>query len=114
MRVLDLYHFGIKGMRWGIRRNQHKMDGASDDAKAAAEAKTKVKKSGVKALSNQELQALVKRMNLEQQFSQLKPPPKGRAAAKLVSEVLLNVGKTQATRLANDAAAKQLTALLKR
>jgi hypothetical protein len=114
MRVLELYHFGIKGMRWGVRRNKNKMDGASDDAKAAADAKAKVKKGGVKALNNKELQALVKRMNLEQQFSAMKPPPKAKIAAKFVTDVLVGVGKTQATRLANDEAARQLARLLKK
>lgn len=66
-----LAHFGVKGMKWGVRRTTS-MDVSSDDARAAEAARIKAGKSGTKALSNKELRALVDRMNLEQQFDRLK------------------------------------------
>lgn len=65
-----LEHFGIKGMHWGVRRNRQQIDSSDDHANAAA-VKQKVKKGGTKTLSNKELQDLVTRMNLEQQFDRL-------------------------------------------
>ena len=68
-----LEHFGVKGMRWGVRRSQTVLDreSASDDYKRASEAKAKLKKSGAQSLSNKEMQDLVNRMNLEKQLSTL-------------------------------------------
>ena len=76
MSTLDdvLAHHGIKGMKWGVRRKRGsdgKVDQSHDSALADAH-KAKVHATGgVHSLSNQELQHLVNRMNLEQQYSKL-------------------------------------------
>ena len=78
----ELYHYGIKGMKWGVRRFQNK-DGSytsagkkrrsqeawSDDAKEAAN----IKKKSVNQMSNSELRKLNERQNLERQHKQLNP-----------------------------------------
>ena len=80
MGEYELYHHGIKGMKWGIRRFQNKngrltSDGKkryrnmSDDAKVASELKKK--KAG--ELSNAELRKLNERVRLEQEYSRLNP-----------------------------------------
>lgn len=67
-----LQHFGVKGMRWGVRRKTGSVDKSpSDDAASASRAKMKIRKGGIETLSNKELQSLVTRMNLEQQFSRM-------------------------------------------
>jgi len=92
-----LEHVGVKGMRWGVRKEEPaavgvtatsvvphgarrktkiKTEGgenhpASQDAVKVAVAKAKLRKSGTSALSNQELQELQTRMNLERNVSQL-------------------------------------------
>lgn len=63
--------YGVKGMRWGVKRSRAQIDAASEDATKAGEIRTKVKRSGTSAASNAELQTLVKRMQLEQQYSDL-------------------------------------------
>lgn len=98
-----LAHFGIKGMHWGVRRKRDeqghvevavsKKTGqspskievrkgaglpASEDAIKTAVYKRVAAKSGTNALTNKELQDLVNRMNLEQQFSKLQPVPANR------------------------------------
>ena len=79
----ELYHYGIKGQKWGIRRYQNKngtlklagkkrrkdTSNWSDDAKEAA----RIKKKSVNEMSNAELQKLNNRQNLERQYSQLNP-----------------------------------------
>ena len=123
MTTLDetLAHFGVKGMKWGVRRMRRpsfSSDSSSDDARRAEAAKKKVKTSGTKSLTNKELQDLVTRMNLEQQFDKLKPPSPGaktaKFAAKFISDFLLGVGKQQASKLANDYAAQKISELLKK
>lgn len=78
-----LAHHGVKGMRWG--RHLPGKDRVSVNAKAdarteaspdAVKARTlgkTAKRSGTAALSNSELQTLVTRQNLEQQYSRLNP-----------------------------------------
>lgn len=91
----DLLHYGVKGMKWGVRRPQEvsvktrpgklvktsggKFHGPSEDAVQARVSKQKVKSSSIDSLSNKELQALVNRMNLEQQYDRLKAEPQRRS-----------------------------------
>ena len=107
-----LAHHGVKGMKWGVRRNRSGKSAAHPDAVKAKLFKEKVKTSSTDALSTEELQHLVQRMNLEKQFSTLRPPTAGDRSKKILAEVLLNVGKQQVTKVANDQASRQVTRLL--
>lgn len=98
--VTELFHYGVKGMRWGVRKDESASKGGSDkgptavvvsqkkpgtfatakggkrhpiadDAKRALEARQKARASTTDALTNAELRAAVERMNLERQYSQL-------------------------------------------
>lgn len=69
-----LKHFGVKGMQWGVRKGV-KAPASPDSAKANL-LKTQAKKQGTHTLSNKELQDLVTRLNLEQQYSRLNPKTK--------------------------------------
>lgn len=62
----ELYHYGVPGMRWGVRKKTRNM---SADAK---EAQT-LKKKKTYEMSNDELGKLNKRQQLEQQHKQLNP-----------------------------------------
>lgn len=108
-------HFGIKGMKWGVRRSQSEIHG--DHAGAHASLK-KAKKHGTSSLSNAELHSIITRMNLEQQYVRLAPPSKGaiilRHGGKVVGEILLGVGKSQATRVLNDQATKLVAQAMKK
>lgn len=73
-RELTLKHFGVKGMKWGVRKDNSggapaKKKGPSTDAQKAQAAQEKAKKHGQASLSNAEMKHLVNRMNLEQQYS---------------------------------------------
>lgn len=58
-------HYGIKGQRWGVRRSQKELGGNSaSDHKTAR----KLEKKGLHKLSNDELQVLNQRLNLENQY----------------------------------------------
>lgn len=128
-----LSHFGVKGMKWGFRKDGvstgRKAAGSkeSPDSKKAAAAKAKVgRKGNTKALSNDELQSLVKRMNLEKQYRNLSgekstaPVPAKLAlsgakfTSKFVSDVGTGIAKQQATRVGNDFATTYVNDMLKK
>jgi hypothetical protein len=109
-------------MKWGVRRPRgadgHVTDGGgghstSSDAERAKEHADRAKTHGLHSLSNSELQHLVNRMNLEQNYARLTAPQKNKGS-KFVTDLLLNVGKQQAAKLASDAASKALTEVMKK
>lgn len=64
-----IYHFGIKGMKWGVRRFQNK-DGTLT-------AKGKKRYEDAKPLSDEELKSQVQRLNMEKQYRNLKKNAEG-------------------------------------
>jgi hypothetical protein len=112
-----LSHFGVKGMRWGVRRSGSSGGGSrpssgsagmhhpslnaprprlSSDAATAKALSGVVKTHGTQALSNKDLQTLVTRMNLEKQFTSLNPQTVS-AGRKFTSDVLQSSGKQLAS-----------------
>ena len=86
-----LAHFGVKGMKWGVHRSTPSLP-ASQDAQRAREVQSKVKAGGTKALTNKEMQDLITRMNLEQQFARLNPGKLQKGTQ--VAADILRVGNT--------------------
>lgn len=128
-----LAHHGVKGMRWGVRRKatvgptevivsdkrkKIKTSGgkgfpAHSDAVRARVIGQTAKKSGTKALSNQELQDYAKRIQLEQNLKRLSFHEKN-AGQKFILTVLGQSGKIQAQDLSNEASAKVKKELIKK
>jgi hypothetical protein len=86
--------------------------GESTDAQQAKVYKQVAKKSGVDALTNEQLQMLNQRLNLERNYSSLtsKDASKGAKWAKGMAGAVAN---QQVKSIANDLAAKQVKKLLK-
>lgn len=116
--VDTLEHFGIRGMKWGVRRERGSSGtvggthghGTASDAEKAKEFATRAKASGLHTLSNTELQHLVTRQNLEMQYKRLQGNSKLDAGTKVAKEVLLNVGKQQLSRVVSEG----VTSIIKR
>lgn len=103
-----LTHYGIKGMKWGVRRaNPSAPTHASEDHKNATALKTQVKTGGTKSLSNKDLKDYLERMDLEKRYNKANPTP-SKKAGKFIAETLLNIGKQEAAKFA----AKQVAAAL--
>ena len=74
----ELYHFGVKGMRWGVRKASPSGSGtksykSSRDYNAANRLRRKAKGSGTKSLTNKEMKMLNTRLELEKKYNALNP-----------------------------------------
>jgi hypothetical protein len=126
-----LEHFGVKGMRWGVRRSRMQLEKGSHtaprpgtfrkitvsrpkhtpvpahvsvDAARVIQIKSQLARHGPSSLSNDDLNHLVRRMQLENQFGQLNQAHVS-TGRKVVSE-LAGIGTSVGKQVARDFAAK--------
>lgn len=62
----ELYHYGIPGMRWGVRKSQKRMSSDAEEVRS-------LKKKKVKEMSNDEIRKVHTRQKLEKQHKELNP-----------------------------------------
>lgn len=107
----DLFHWGIPGMKWGVRRANRR---ASAQARQSEDHKTVagLRKKKVSEMSNDELKKLTTRLQLEKQLKDLSSVDSG-PGKKFVTEVLSNAGKQLASKYVASAVEKGLPNLLK-
>lgn len=105
-----LKHYGIKGMKWGVKKAKDsvsesrksraaaKKAPASSDHNTATAARKKASQGGLSKLSNKELQDAINRMNLESQYKtlQAKNPTPQQAAMNYGKKIALSVAKDMA------------------
>jgi hypothetical protein len=112
-----LEHFGIKGMKWGVRRDRSQIDSAPHIPDApehihARKAQATAKAHGTRKLSNKDLEELNRRLNLEQNYTNLTTKTKQKSAAsvgaKWTGDVLNSVGKQLAAEVLKSHGAAQL------
>lgn len=120
-----LAHYGVLGMKWGVRKDRRKGSGGSSPRKKSkvfksvqrAIAKSKKKKAqkkkqqsntpkkpNVKTMSDEELRRRINRLQMEQQYAALtkSPPSKGK---QMVGQIMKTIG-TNVTSQASKAAGK--------
>ena len=111
----DLYHYGTKGQKWGLRRYQYKdgtltplgrkrlekltkertkLLGNSDQSKETVP----VKKS-VKDLSDEELRSTINRLQMEKQLADLTRQPETKKGKSVVGQILSKSGQAAASTL---------------
>ena len=127
LKDVILEHHGVKGMKWGLRRkatvgpqeviirdNRKKIKTsgggghtAHPDAVRARTIGQIGKKSGVKALSNQDMDAYTKRLNMEAQVKRLNYN-ESNPAKKFALSILGQSGKSAVQGVAQEAATKHV------
>lgn len=101
-----LEHYGIKGMKWGVRRSQKQL------SRARASQKTSYKK-GPKELSTDELKRRVARMETEKRYIDLNPTTaSGARGSQFTNRFIDTVGNQTMQKLAAATVAAGTTALL--
>ena len=133
----ELCHYGIKGMHWGIRRYQNS-DGTLTSAgkhrystdkgtsifsrkKSVSKVKApsnseKPKEKSVSEMTDAELNAVLNRKRLEQQYAQLIATPQKKSAVtkgkEMVARALENAAQDTMTQVAKYAMAKSVNKML--
>lgn len=69
----ELYHHGIKGMRWGVRRSEEQLARVRGKKKTdpVKEHNDKLTKAPIHKMSNSELKELNERLRLEEEYRRL-------------------------------------------
>lgn len=119
----ELYHYGIKGMKWGVRRTAEQLGHTVKSVKSvydshkakkrakkeAAKAKKRSKITNPKKLTTEELNARIKRLQLEKDYNDLvKDTNRTRKGKNFVMDILESSGKNLFTQVANHYGAKAL------
>ena len=100
----ELYHYGVLGMKWGVRRNRKSSSSGTKRNRGPHEDYVKAhSKKSVKKMSNSELKEANNRLQMEKQYSQLTKKEVS-AGRKFVTNVLL----TSATAVATGYATKYM------
>ena len=116
MENSQLYHHGILGMKWGVRRFQNKDGSLTSDGKRHLEQNSKAKQGNnkkkkghttnkgksINELSDDELRKRINRLELEKRYEALsKKEHKAKMfdGKRFVTQVLENSGKVVATQL---------------
>ena len=116
MENSQLYHHGLLGMKWGVRRFQNKDGSLTSDGKRHLEQNSKAKQGNnkkkkghttnkgksINELSDDELRKRINRLELEKRYEALsKKEQKAKMfdGKRFVTQVLENSGKVVATQL---------------
>lgn len=104
----ELFHYGKVGMKWGQRKARGSNTVTSTRTKGKFDKKAPKK---LNKMSDAELKKIISRMQMEKQYGDL-TRPKPNAGKQFVKELLIGVGKTQATKYANQIANDQIAKII--
>lgn len=99
-----LEHYGVKGMRWGVRKAREKSSGVR-----RKKASTKPKRR-VRDMSDEELRKAISRLEMEKKYKELTTPQKSKGQS-FVNKVLTKSGEDIATQFASYALGTSLNNL---
>lgn len=93
-------HYGIKGMKWGIRRKRNPKTGRVGGKKT--------KKRKVSDIPDDELRAKVKRMNMEKQYRDLKRQERDQKVVRRGAKAVGSIMAKSSKRALTDFSSKQI------
>ena len=97
-----LQQYGIKGMKWGVRRSRSSESSKPNNPKATKVPNTFGNKPKNRRMSDAELRNKLNRLQMEKQYAELtRPSPKAKSFAR---QLLEESGKQMARNVANRAA----------
>ena len=113
-----LEHYGVKGMKWGVRRSPKQLARARSERREASKSDDKKRhdtnrKKGTDNLSDKDLQKLVNRMNMEQNYSRMNPSKLKRGQAAAATVLAVGATANQVIAFANSPAGKKLSNAIK-
>lgn len=124
-----LMHYGVKGMRWGVRKSRPSSSGSRrklgtiqrmkrkstlKKARKVKAAKAKAaKKRPLSEMSDEELRTKINRLQMEKTYAQLTAKQKS-AGAKFIGDVLGQSAKNVATKYTTEAMIKLVDGMLKK
>jgi hypothetical protein len=112
-----LVHYGVLGMKWGVRRSAAELGraraGPSAESAATRVIRKQARSTGTSSLTNKQLQTAINRMNLERQYSSLNPSDYQKG--KRIAKGILAAGTTAVAvyNMVNSPAGKAAIALIK-
>jgi hypothetical protein len=109
MTEITLTHYGVKGMRWGVRRKGRSGGKPSSDY---AESRKLLRKKKLSTLSNEDIKKLNKRLEMERKFKNLDPTAKG-TGKRAVDRALSTYGSAVIGGVAGAAATVTVSKILK-
>jgi len=98
-----LEHYGIKGMKWGVRKKRSR---SAESAEAA-----RIKKKKVFEMSNEELKKVNARLDLEKKYASLNPSA-GAKAKKLIGGMAGGIAKQVVSNAVSQAASNYAKKIL--
>ena len=116
MNPYEIYHFGVLGMKWGVRRNHAQLGtgvGVSKKRDVSEDYKKAHVRKNVKTLSDSELRARLNRLQMENQYKQLSQRKRS-AGEKFVTGILTSAMQQTASNYASKYMSKGVDALIKR
>ena len=99
----ELYHYGVLGMKWGVRRKRNSSNVET----------VKPKKKTLSEMSDDELKSKLNRLQMEKQYKELVRTLQDSKAKTFVKKVLERSGENIATQTATYIMGKSVNKLLK-
>lgn len=103
----ELQHYGIKGMKWGVRRSRAQLGYSSSPRKT----KKQAQKEAIKKMSDAELRSRINRIQMERQYMQLTSAEMS-PGKKFVKDVITNAAKQTVTNYTAKYMTKGMEALI--